>query len=80
MQVGYWGIPGTNRDFKVHIRRDSRPLCGCRFSPRSEFQWCAHADIFTVIEYVTCLNCKAAYDRLIDNARRRAGATRKSDV
>lgn len=65
MQVGYWGVPGSHRDgSQVHISADAhKALCGDRFVPHSEFQWCSQ-DVAFGLYLVECERCRKKYMRI----------------
>jgi hypothetical protein len=55
--VGYWATPERpSRRTKVHVvTRNGKPLCGCRISEDSEYQWCSRR---IVLEYtIECKRC-----------------------
>ena len=60
MNIGYWGVPGTNRVTIIHVQDyDQRTLCGYTMSEEYEFQWCARMiDRMFVHRYVECEKCK----------------------
>lgn len=68
MNIGYWGVPGTNRATMVHIQEhEQRTLCGHIMSEKYEFQWCARmADRLYVHRYVECDECKKRMIRMLD--------------
>lgn len=41
--IGWFGVPGSRREGGLtHLvcQTDHKPLCGTRFSPKAEYQWC----------------------------------------
>lgn len=71
MNIGYWGVPGTNRATIVHIQYNGQcTLCGYTMSDKYEFQWCARmADRMFVHRYVECKECKKIMLRILDAER-----------
>jgi hypothetical protein len=68
MNIGYWGVPGTERVTIVHIQYNGQcTLCGYTMSDKYEFQWCARmVDRVLVHRYVECQGCKKTMLRLLD--------------
>lgn len=68
MNIGYWGIPGTNRSTIVHIQEHGqRTLCGYTMSEKYEFQWCARMmDRLYIHRYVECKECKKRIIRMME--------------
>lgn len=60
LATGWYGIPGSERPgTKVHVVRDSRPLCGYRPAKSMEFQFCSWG-----VRYVECDRCRERAERL----------------
>lgn len=60
--IGWWGVPGTCRASKVHIRQDDHTaLCGQTFGPKFEYQFCSHVISDFSLRYVECDACKGRY-------------------
>jgi hypothetical protein len=62
--TGWFGIPGRRADgAKVHavLADTGKPLCGVRFHPDSEFQWCAPG---VKLDYLECERCQGAVARI----------------
>lgn len=58
-RTGWFGIPGGPASTsKVHIVYDGKCICGAKFSPKSEFQWCANR------VYISIVDCKRCKERL----------------
>ena len=59
-QTGWFGIPGRVSTSVVHIVYDGKCICGAKFSPLSQFQFCANR---IYLLYVTCNRCKERLHR-----------------
>lgn len=70
MQVGWWGVPGSNREgTQVHISVSAhKALCGDTFVPHSEFQWCTH-DVAFGLYIVECGRCREKFERTTEAKR-----------
>jgi hypothetical protein len=39
--IGWFGVPGSKRNgSKTHLVLKGNPMCGAKFSPKAEYQWC----------------------------------------
>jgi len=67
MNIGYWGIPGTDRTTLVHVQEHGqKTLCGYVMSERYEFQWCAKmSDQLSFLQFIECKECRNEMTRLI---------------
>lgn len=86
--TGWWGIPGQKdggRNSRVHAVSDGKPICGQKFHPEAEYQWCCDG---LNRDYLECEKCKRIIDRVVppgemlrllrDDARSLAELTRRS--
>ena len=60
MNMGFWGIPGTNKFTKVHLARgifnsNRNPYCGVKLSDKMEFQFVSST--YQPIQYIECETC-----------------------
>jgi hypothetical protein len=66
MNVGYWGVPGTERVTIVHVQyHEQVTLCGYTMSDKYEFQWCAKTASAYMQRYIECKKCKEAFAQII---------------
>lgn len=67
MNIGYWGIPGSERVTIVHVQTlGQETLCGRTMSDKFEFQWCARMDRLFVHRYIECKTCKKRIIRIME--------------
>ncbi len=66
MNIGYWGVPGTNRTTIVHVQYlEQETLCGYTMSEKYEFQWCARMASLYMQRYIECVTCKERLARMV---------------
>jgi len=54
--TGWWGMPGQNNPTaKVHAVCDQKPICGAKFHPKAEYQFCCSGLNYS---YVECSKCR----------------------
>ena len=67
MNIGYWGVPDTDRTTLVHVQEhEQRTLCGYTMSEEYKFQWCAKVTSLYMQRYIECVTCKRKLARMVD--------------